>query len=159
MKRIKIGVGNGMATYKFCGKLIAKARPAQVELIVFGEEIHPVYDRVHLSEFFSGKKAEDLSMTGVDWYINNDITLLSNPAQLTDRTNKTIHSYKGMTDTCDYIVLATGSGAFVPSIPGAEKDVLFVYRTIEDLEMIRDDAPNAMLDRQVSKSSLGIQWV
>ena len=32
------------------------------------------------------------------------------------------------------MVLATGSSAFVPSIKGAEKEGVFVYRTIEDLE-------------------------
>jgi nitrite reductase (NADH) large subunit len=32
------------------------------------------------------------------------------------------------------LVLATGSSAFVPPIKGVEKEGVFVYRTIEDLE-------------------------
>ena len=35
------------------------------------------------------------------------------------------------------LIFATGSSAFVPNIPGVEKDGVFVYRTIEDLELIQ----------------------
>ncbi len=56
-------VGNGMVGYKFCEKLIAKAKGINFEITVFGEEPRPAYDRVHLSEYFAGKTAEDLTMT------------------------------------------------------------------------------------------------
>ncbi|NJO25574.1 MAG: nitrite reductase (NAD(P)H), partial [Bacteroidia bacterium] len=79
-------IGNGMVGYKFCEKLVAKSNPGQFSITVFGEEIRPAYDRVHLSEFFSGKSAEDLSLAPVAWYINNNITLyLSDPVQHIDR--------------------------------------------------------------------------
>lgn len=61
-------IGNGMVGYKFCEKLTAKAQSGQIELVVFGEETRPAYDRVHLSEYFAGKTAEDLTMAGLDWY-------------------------------------------------------------------------------------------
>jgi nitrite reductase (NADH) large subunit len=48
-----IVVGNGMVGYKFCEKLLAKS--SQFKIIVFGEEPRHAYDRVHLSEYFSGK--------------------------------------------------------------------------------------------------------
>ena len=44
-------VGNGMVGYKFCEKLVAKNNPRQFSITVFGEEIRPAYDRVHLSEY------------------------------------------------------------------------------------------------------------
>ena len=46
-------VGNGMVGYKFCEKLIAKLGDSRnrFELVVFGEEPRPAYDRVHLSDF------------------------------------------------------------------------------------------------------------
>ena len=53
-------IGNGMVSYKFCEKLVAKSNPNQFNVTVFGEEIRPAYDRVHLSEYFAGKSAEDL---------------------------------------------------------------------------------------------------
>ena len=37
----------------------------------------------------------------------------------------------------DKLILATGSYAFVPPIPGNDRENCFVYRTIEDLDAIR----------------------
>ena len=51
-------------------------------------------------------------------------------------TEKTIHTHLEKTHTYDYLVLATGSSAFVPPINGVEKEGVFVYRTIEDLDAI-----------------------
>ena len=159
MKKVKIVViGNGMVGYKFCEKLMSKASADQFEVVVFGEEVRPAYDRVHLSEFFAGKTADDLSMAGVDWYLNQGIKLhLGDPVQQIDRSNKIIHSYKGITESYDYIVLATGSAAFVPAIPGVEKNGVFVYRTIEDLEMIRAYAPRAKKGAVIGGGLLGLE--
>src|SRR5690606_29938355 len=40
----------------------------------------------------------------------------------------------------DQLVLATGSSAYVPSIEGADRNGVFVYRTIDDLNRIGDYA-------------------
>ncbi len=89
-------VGNGMVGYKFCEKLIAKNTSQQIEITVFGEETRPAYDRVHLSEFFAGKSADDLSMAPADWYASNNIALhLGDPVQHIDRINKIVHSHLG----------------------------------------------------------------
>ena len=48
--------------------------------------------------------------------------------------SKTITTAKDREFSYDYLVLATGSSAFVPPIKGVEKEGVFVYRTIEDLE-------------------------
>ncbi len=55
-----IVIGNGMVGYKFCEKLLAKQNTENIQLVVFGEEPRAAYDRVHLSEYFSGKSADDL---------------------------------------------------------------------------------------------------
>ncbi len=68
-------VGNGMVGYKFCEKLLAKDNSAAFNITVFGEEVRPAYDRVHLSEYFAGKSAEDLTMAPASWYAENNITL------------------------------------------------------------------------------------
>ena len=130
-------VGNGMVGYKFCEKLVGKDFGKQFEIIVFGEETRPAYDRVHLSEFFAGKSADDLTMAPRGWYTDNNIVLhLGDPINHIDRTNKTVHSHHGIVASYDYLILATGSSAFVPPIPGVEKEGVFIYRTIEDLEMM-----------------------
>lgn len=153
-----IVVGNGMVSYKFCEKLIAKANNTSFEIIIFGEEIRPAYDRVHLSEFFSGKSAEDLLMAPATWYTENNIVLhTGDPIQQIDRSNKTVHSFKGITESYDVLVLATGSAAFVPPIPGVEKDGVFIYRTIEDLEMMTAYAKKAKTGAVIGGGLLGLE--
>jgi nitrite reductase (NADH) large subunit len=151
-------IGNGMVGYKFCEKLTSKMQPGQFEIVVFGEEPRHAYDRVHLSEYFAGKTADNLSMSTLDWYAENNITLyLSDPVQQIDRSNKTVHSFQGITESYDYLILATGSAPFVPPIPGVEKDGVFVYRTIEDLEMMKSHAPKARKGAVIGGGLLGLE--
>ncbi len=151
-------LGNGMVGYKFCEKLLAKSGGEGFDLVVFGEEPRPAYDRVHLSEFFAGKTADDLTMAPLSWYAENGITLhLSDPVVAIDRAAKTVRSHHGLVVAYDYLVLATGSSAFVPPIPGVEKDGVFVYRTIEDLEMMRDHARKARKGAVIGGGLLGLE--
>ena len=140
MKQIVI-VGNGMVGYKFCEKL-RKASPVEKQefsVTVYGEELIPAYDRVHLSEYFSDQNADKLSMAPRNWYEENGVRL--HTGQLItqiDRSSKKVITHKGMEIPYDYLVLATGSSAFVPPINGVDKKGVFVYRTIEDLDAIID---------------------
>ena len=151
-------IGNGMVGYKFCEKLVAKMPASTLNLVVFGEESYPAYDRVHLSEFFSGKTADDLSLAPLEWYRQKGITLhLGDPVQHIDLVNKTVLSFKGHTVLFDYLVLATGSSAFVPPIPGVDKQGVFLYRTIEDLELMRDYAGKARTGAVLGGGLLGLE--
>lgn len=151
-------VGNGMVGYKFCEKLIARDAAKQFDIIVFGEETRPAYDRVHLSEYFSGKSADDLTMAPSNWYAENNIVLhLGDPINHIDRINKTVHSHHGITASYDYLILATGSSAFVPPIPGVEKEGVFIYRTIEDLELMTSWAKKATKGAVIGGGLLGLE--
>jgi nitrite reductase (NADH) large subunit len=132
-----IVVGNGMVGYKFCEKFITKTGSEKYQITVFGEEPRRAYDRVHLSEYFAGKSADDLSMSTSNWYEENNI-ILNTSELITDinREQKTIHTHLEKIHEYDYLVLATGSAAFVPPIEGVDKEGVFVYRTIEDLDAI-----------------------
>jgi len=149
-------IGNGMVGFKFCEKLILKIH--NLELVVFGEEIRPAYDRVHLSEFFAGKTADDLSLAGTEWYAENNIQLhLGDPIQSIDRNAKMVYSHKGISTAYDYLIFATGSAAFVPPIPGVEKQGVFIYRTIEDLEMMQAHAKKAKTGAVIGGGLLGLE--
>ena len=134
MKTI-IVIGNGMVGYKFCEKFVKKTSKENFKVIVFGEEPRPAYDRVHLSAFFKNSDAKALELAPINWYSDNAIELISNQ-RITDihRATKTITTVSDKEYSYDYLVLATGSSAFVPPIKGTEKKGVFVYRTIEDLE-------------------------
>ena len=155
-KQTIVVIGNGMVGYKFCEKLVAKS--ATFQIIVFGEEPRRAYDRVHLSEYFAGKTAEDLSMSSPSWYADHGIQLyLGDPIQEINRHEKTVHSLSGLSLKYDYLVLATGSSAFVPDIPGIEKEGVFVYRTIEDLDLIKNYAAKAKCGAVMGGGLLGLE--
>jgi len=149
-------IGNGMVGYKFCEKLITKS--AAYTIYVFGEESRRAYDRVHLSEYFNGKTAEDLSLSTAEWYHENGINLyLDDPVKEIDRENKMIYSGKGKALAYNILVMATGSAPFVPNIPGLGKNGVFVYRNIDDLDQIRNYAAQAKSGAVMGGGLLGLE--
>lgn len=158
MKTI-IVIGNGMVGYKFIEKFVSQENNDQYKIIVFGEEPRPAYDRVHLSEYFENGDAQALEMAPVNWYKEHGVELIIEE-RVTDihRDSKTITTINDNTYTYDYLVLATGSSAFVPPIEGIEKKGVFVYRTIEDLEGIlayADEIKQKSPDKKVKAAVLG----
>ncbi len=155
MKKVLV-IGNGMVGYKFCEKFVASGKFNEYKLIVFGEEPKRAYDRVHLSEYYTGKTAEDLSMSTATWYEENNIDLhTSEMITEINREEKTVANHRGTKYSYDYLVLATGSSAFVPPIPGVEKEGVFVYRTIEDLEAIKGYAKKLKAAGKTEAAVLG----
>ncbi|MGJ8638747.1 MAG: nitrite reductase large subunit NirB [Opitutaceae bacterium] len=151
-------IGNGMVGCKFCARLIEKDVDKQFQIITFCEEPRPAYDRVHLSEYFGGKTAEDLTMEPLQWYADNGITLhVGDKAVKIDREAKTVTSAKGVEVSYDKLVMATGSLPFVPPVPGIEKAGVFVYRTIEDLEGMMKHARGATRAAVIGGGLLGLE--
>ncbi|MHA4807655.1 nitrite reductase large subunit NirB [Flavitalea flava] len=160
LKPVIVVIGNGMVGHKFCEKLMAGSTSGSndFQIVVFGEEPRPAYDRVHLSEYFNGKTASDLSLSMAGWFDEQDIVLhLGDPVREIDRNTRVVHSRKGISQSYDYLVLATGSSAFVPDISGIEKDGVFVYRTIEDLELIKAFASGVRTGAVMGGGLLGLE--
>jgi nitrite reductase (NADH) large subunit len=157
MKKVVV-IGNGMVGYKFCEKLRAKDPGKQFEITVFGEEPWPAYDRVHLSAYFSGKKANDLLLASRSWYRENQIDLRTKELiVLIDRENKYVLSHLGHKIHYDYLILATGASAFVPPIQGVEKRGVFMYRTLEDLESMMQYGQKAKSAAVIGGGLLGLE--
>ncbi|GGY45654.1 nitrite reductase large subunit NirB [Pseudoduganella albidiflava] len=127
-------IGHGMVGHKFLESL-ADNPVADMQVTVLCEEPRPAYDRVHLSEFFSGKSADDLSLVKPGFFDRSDMVLRLNArAESIDLAAKTVTASTGDILSYDKLVLATGSYPFVPPIDGRDRKDCFVYRTIEDLE-------------------------
>ncbi|MDC6354865.1 MULTISPECIES: nitrite reductase large subunit NirB [unclassified Robiginitalea] len=140
MERI-IVIGNGMVGYKFCEKFASHPNRDGFEVTVFGEEPRVAYDRVHLSEFFEDGDPERLELAPRSWYETQGIVLHTRSRiERIDLQAKQVTTDAGLEFAYDYLVLATGSAPFVPAIEGVEKQGVFVYRTIEDLEATQDFA-------------------
>ena len=69
-----IVVGHGMVGHKFLEEL-HQQKLASADVTVLGEEPRPAYDRVHLSEFFAGKSAEDLSLVAPGFFEQSGFSL------------------------------------------------------------------------------------
>ena len=125
-------VGNGMVGHHYVETLANSDIDA--DITVLGGEPRPAYDRVHLSEFFDGKKPEDLAMTTREHYEELGVHAhFGDFVSQIKRTEKTVITEGGREFAYDKLVLATGSYPFVPPIPGHDQEGCLVYRTIDDL--------------------------
>jgi nitrite reductase (NADH) large subunit len=115
-----IVIGHGMVGHKLLECLAAQADAAgTLQVTVLGEEPRPAYDRVHLSEFFAGKSADDLSLVEPGFFERHrqfDLRLNARVASI-DRAAHTVTLASGATLAYDKLVLATGSRPFVPPCP------------------------------------------
>jgi len=151
-------VGNGMVGHRFCEELATRRTDPGLRIVCFGEEPRPAYDRVHLSDLFSGRSAHDLQLADAAWYAAHGIDLcLGERVVAIDRTHGRVHTTRDREMTYDALVLATGSAPFVPPIPGTDQAGVFVYRTIEDLEAIRAWGATARCAAVIGGGLLGLE--
>jgi len=148
-------VGNGMVGHHFVDEM---AKHQGYEITVLSAEDRLAYDRVHLSEYFSGKTAEDLAMTSPAYYNEIGVNFFTN-AKVThiDKAAKEVTTESGETYAYDKLVMATGSYPFVPPIPGKERDHCLVYRTIQDLDDIQASAKAGKVGVVVGGGLLGLE--
>tara|TARA_R110002072_G_scaffold6364_4_gene37537 strand:- start:24958 stop:27486 length:2529 start_codon:yes stop_codon:yes gene_type:complete len=158
MKKKLVVIGNGMVGQKFLELMSENNSHENFEIVTFCEEVRPAYDRVHLSEYFSGKTAADLSMVEDDFFEQYGITIhIGDKAVKIDRDNKTVISAKGINISYDKLVLATGSYPFVPPVSGHDREDCLVYRTIEDLENITAAGNRGKVGVVVGGGLLGLE--
>ena len=158
VKKTLVVIGNGMVGQNFLETLVASSAFTDYQVVTFCEEPRVAYDRVHLSEYFSGKSAEDLSLVESGFFEKNNIILhLGDRAARIDRDKKQVLSQKGERIAYDKVVIASGSYPFVPPMPGHDREGCLVYRTIEDLEAITGAAKNAKTGVVVGGGLLGLE--
>ena len=153
-----IVIGHGMVGHKFLETLLAN-EAAGFEVTVLCEEPRPAYDRVHLSEFFAGKSAGDLSLVAPGFFENRaNVTLKLNARAVeVDRAARTVTLAGGEILGYDKLVFATGSYPFVPPVDGKERKDCFVYRTIEDLEAMLECGSRARSGVVIGGGLLGLE--
>ena len=166
-------VGHGMVSQRFLEQLLSDAGVSEAggndtgvsntgatrfDITVFCDEPRPAYDRVHLTSFFETQSASELNVVPERFLEQHGVTLrLNDPVVAIDRTRQVVHSVRYRDIPYDRLVLATGSSPFVPPITGRDRPDCFVYRTIEDLEIIRDAAQRAHVGTVVGGGLLGLE--
>lgn len=157
-------IGHGMVGHKFLESVLANAAQTgqPLRVTVLCEEPRPAYDRVHLSEFFAGKSADDLSLVSAGFFERDDVRdrvrlVLDAKVVSIDRAARTVSVSNGETLVYDKLVMATGSSPFVPPIEGNNRSDCFVYRTIEDLEAMQARGASAQTGVVVGGGLLGLE--
>jgi nitrite reductase (NADH) large subunit len=158
-KQKVVVVGNGMVGHHFVEQLTQlKTDNQPIEITVLSAEARLAYDRVHLSEYFSGKTAEDLALTDEKTYQNWGVNFLTNAKVVDiDRIEKNVVTETGKIVPYDKLILATGSYPFVPPIPGKDREHCLVYRTINDLDDIQASANISKVGVVIGGGLLGLE--
>ncbi len=151
-------VGNGMVGHNFLERLCESGGQETYEITVYGEEPRAAYDRVHLSEYVDGTPESELRMPGADDYAAKGIHFFADAkVESINPDSKTLSISSGESVHFDKLVLATGSYPFVPPIPGCETDGCFVYRTLDDLDAIKNAAANGKTGVVIGGGLLGLE--
>ena len=130
-------IGNGMAGIN-CLEEILKLQPNHFDIVVFGSEPHYNYNRILLSTVLQGgTKVEDITLHNREWYENHNIQLYTGETVISvDSKTKVVMTNHNREVSYDKLIFATGSVPFVLPIPGADKEGVVNFRTIEDCHKI-----------------------
>ncbi|MCW1874922.1 nitrite reductase large subunit NirB [Erwinia sp. INIA-01] len=157
-KPVLVMAGHGMVGHHFLQQLVERELHLHYQVIVFAEEKAPAYDRVHLSEYFSGRSAESLSMVEDGFFESSGIELrLGHCIGHIDTRHRFVVDHQGRQTAYDVLVLATGSYPFVPPIPGNDAPGCLVYRTLDDLAAIQACAAKGKTGVVVGGGLLGLE--
>ena len=126
--------GFGMVGYKLVERLAALDALWRYDVTVVGEEPHPAYDRVRLTEWLDHRDAGRLALAGPGWDDARGVRVVTGTRVVSiDREQKLVRTAGGREVGYDRLVLATGSAPFVPPVEGADNEGVLVYRTLDDL--------------------------
>lgn len=125
-------VGNGLA-----GTIAAKTLrelDKNVEIDIFTEEKYHYYPRPNLIEFLAGTLSyEKIFAFPEKWYTEQNINVqLEKPVTRISPDSREVEIVGGEKEKYEFLILASGSLAFVPPIKGAEKEGVFTLRTLDD---------------------------
>jgi len=146
-----------MVGHKFL-EALSDSGAADLQVTVLCEEPRAAYDRVHLSEFFSGKSADQLSLVKEGFFEQSGYALKLNArATAIDLAAREVTVSTGEVLGYNKLVLATGSFPFVPQLEGKDRKDCFVYRTIEDLEAMLECGSRSRSGVVVGGGLLGLE--
>ena len=141
-------VGGGMVARRLIDALRSRDEVGQWAVTLLCEEPRAPYDRVALTSYFTGRHPEDLALGSQELWADPLVTLRRGvKAEAIDRDARTVATSDGRTLPYDSLVLATGSYAAVPPVPGKDLRGAFVYRTIDDVADLRAYVEHARTER------------
>lgn len=124
-------VGNGPVGMRVVQELLERTHAAP--LVIFGEEPHVPYNRVRLSSWLAGELKWEglLQPLNVEQARQVDERIGYRVARI-DPVEQVVVDNRGGVLHYSKLVLATGSSAFVPNIPGVQLHGVFTFRNLND---------------------------
>lgn len=150
-------VGAGIAGVSAAESLRSAAPGAAVTLV--SREAHLPYYRLNLTRLLAGEVGQhDLPIHPQSWYDERGIRLLLGvEAKGLDAENRVLELRGADPEPFDVAILASGSHAFVPPIPGADKAGVFSLRTVDDARHLLEWAPTGARCLCVGGGILGLE--
>ena len=135
------------------------------DITIFGDEPYGNYNRILLSGVLAGTHdPQDIFINPLAWYAQHGVRLHAGARVIRiDRGRREVETADGVTATYDRLVIATGSGPFIPPLDGLVTDTgryregAFVFRTLEDCEAIRAFASSARTAAVIGGGLLGLE--
>ncbi|MFJ5762535.1 nitrite reductase large subunit NirB [Neobacillus sp. NPDC093182] len=140
-KKKLVLVGNGMAGVR-CIEEILKLDPTGFEITIFGSELHVNYNRILLSSILQGSTSfGDITLHDRDWYERHHIDLFTGETVIEiDKHIQVVKTDQNRIVSYDQLIIATGSVPFSLPIPGADKQGVVTFRTIEDCQRMLESS-------------------
>lgn len=126
-------VGFGMVGHRFA-QALSERRPDLGITIINRETEDYAYDRVQLSSYVGSWNREDLYLEQLPSNVTvtpGRVVSIKPDAQEIVLEDGTVYAY-------EELVLATGSRPFVPRLPGNDLPQVHLYRTLDDMDGIRE---------------------
>jgi nitrite reductase (NADH) large subunit len=134
-----------MVGHRLVEALRARDTGGSWRITILAEEADGAYDRVGLTSYTESWDRDLLALPGNDYAGDERVRLLLRTRVTEiDRATKSVVTADGQRISYDTLVLATGSYAFVPPVPGHDLPACHVYRTLDDLDAIRAGAQRTL---------------
>jgi nitrite reductase (NADH) large subunit len=151
-------IGGGMVAHRLVEALRDRDSAGTWQITVLAQESRAPYDRVALTTYFAGRDPDDLALGDPALWADPLVTLRRGvTATAIDRARRQVSADDGRSYPYDALVLATGSSAFMPPLPGRDLSGVFVYRTLDDVAELRGfvDDLAGRLGRQLRGAVIG----
>ena len=137
-RRRVVVVGTGMAGLGVVEEAVLRRRPEELAVTMLGEEAVAPYNRILVSKLLAQTCGPgDLELRPPDWYSAHGVDLrVGCAASELDLERRCVIDQTGERHAWDALVLATGSRAFVPPIPGADGAHVHTFRSPRDVEVL-----------------------
>ena len=158
-RRRLLVVGAGMAGVATVEALLAHEGADDWDVTIVGREPHVPYNRVLLSKLLAGSVGEaGLSLRAPSWFADRGVTLRTgSEVRALDLDGRVAELADGERLAYDGLVLATGSRAFLPPVPGIDRPGVHALRTLADTRAILDGVGGARRAIVIGGGLLGLE--